>query len=110
MINSQTHYPTLYFPGGIAVSVVVSVTVSLLRTAGPLVPVCKGVETDKFGDGTIRTAGTVHGPNLYNDATARQPKRRKKTIATTRDFLERVGNRKYVTGMQSYSTARNREG
>jgi hypothetical protein len=85
----RTHYPTLYFPGGIAVSVVVSVAVSLLRTAGSLVSVCKGVETDKFGDeAIIRTAGTVHGPKLYNDATARQPKKRKKTTATKRDFLE----------------------
>ncbi len=59
-----------------------------------MVPVCKGVETDKLGDEAIRTAGTVQGPNLYNDATARQPKRRKKTTATTRALLE-WGNRKY---------------
>ena len=72
-----------------------------------MVPVCRGVETDKFGDEAIRTAGTVHGPNLYNEVTARQPKRRKKTVATTRDFLERVGDKKYVTRIQSYSTARN---
>ena len=73
----RTHYPTLYFPGGIFVSVVVSVTVSLLRT---VVPVCKG--------GATRTAGTVHGPKLYNDATARQPKKREQITATKRDFLE----------------------
>jgi hypothetical protein len=103
MIDSRTHYPTLYFPGGIAVSVVVSVTVSLLRTAGSLVPVCKGVETDKIGE-AIRTAGTVHGPNLYKDATAREPKRRAKTIATTRDFLERVGNRKYEGELPVFAT------
>ena len=82
-----------------------SVVVSLLRTAGSLVPVCSGVETDKLGE-AIRTAGTVHGPNLYNDENARQPKKRKKTNATKRDFLERVGKRKYEGEFLVFATVR----
>ena len=82
-----------------------SVVVSLLRTAGSLVPVCSGVETDKLGE-AIRTAGTVHGPNLYNDENARQPKKRKKTNATMRDFLERVGKRKYEDEFPVFATVR----
>ena len=83
-----------------------SVVVPLLRTAGSLVPVCSGVETDKLGDEAIRTAGTVHGPNLYNDENARQPKRRKKTNATMRDVLERVGKRKYEGEFPVFATVR----